>query len=117
MLTTFELGTAAGDMTASSMHLGYLTSGFMFAAILAIPIIAYKWFGLNDIAAFWFAYIMTRPVGASFADWLSAARDSGGLGYGKGEVSLVLTILIVLLVAFRGGNAPSVSDSRDKVAS
>ncbi|MDI4645761.1 COG4705 family protein [Cohnella hashimotonis] len=118
VLTTFALGTAAGDMTASSLHMGYLASGLMFAAVLAVPIVAYKLLGLNEIAAFWFAYIMTRPVGASFADWFSAARDSGGLGYGKGEVSLVLTILIVVLVAIRGGKAASVaeSESRDRVA-
>ncbi|MBB6734372.1 hypothetical protein [Cohnella zeiphila] len=105
VLTTFALGTAAGDMTANSLHLGYLASGIWFAVVLAIPAIGYFLFGFKEIFAFWFAYIMTRPVGASFADWLSAAHGSGGLGWGKGEVSLVLTILIVVLVAFRGGSA------------
>ena len=105
VLTTFALGTAAGDMTATSMHLGYFTSGVLFAIVLALPALGYWLFGLKEIAAFWFAYIMTRPVGASFADWLSAAHSKGGLGLGKGEVTLALTILIVILVAFRGGSA------------
>ncbi|QHW35257.1 hypothetical protein GZH47_24500 [Paenibacillus rhizovicinus] len=103
VLTTFALGTAAGDMTATSMHLGYVASGLMFTGILALPAIAFYAFGLREIVAFWFAYIMTRPVGASFADWMSAAHGSGGLGWGKGPVTYVLTILIVLLVVFRGG--------------
>lgn len=105
VLTTFALGTAAGDMTASSMHLGYFSSDLLFTAILAVPLVCYKWFGMNEIAAFWFAYIMTRPVGASFSDWMSAPHRSHGLGYGSGMVSLVLTVLIVLLVAFKGGTA------------
>jgi uncharacterized membrane-anchored protein len=105
VLTTFALGTAAGDMTATSMHLGYLASAVLFAFVLAVPAVSYWKFGLKEIVAFWFAYIMTRPVGASLADWLSAAHDKGGLGLGKGEVTLVLTLLIVILVAFRGGSA------------
>ncbi|WP_258171265.1 hypothetical protein [Paenibacillus sp. R14(2021)] len=104
VLTTFALGTAAGDMTATNMHLGYLASGIMFTAILAIPAIGFWLFKLNEIGAFWFAYIMTRPVGASFADWLSASHSSGGMELGKGPVTFVLTIFIVLLVVFRGGS-------------
>lgn len=110
VLVTFALGTAAGDMTATSMHLGYLSSGILFTIVLAIPAIGYYLFGLKEIVAFWFAYIMTRPVGASFSDWLSASHASGGLGLGKGEVSLVLTVLIVILVAFRGGSAARVTE-------
>lgn len=104
VLVTFALGTAAGDMTASSMHLGYLSSGFLFTILLVIPAVGYRLFGLNEIFAFWFAYIMTRPVGASFSDWLAASPSHGGLGIDKGIVSLVLLIFIVLLVAFRGGS-------------
>lgn len=111
VLITFALGTAAGDMTASSMHLGYLSSGILFAIVLAVPALGYKFLRWKEIFSFWFAYIMTRPVGASFSDWLSAAHGSGGLGLGKGEVSLVLTILIVLLVAFRGGIAALVDEA------
>lgn len=117
VLTTFALGTAAGDMTATSMHLGYLASGLMFAAILALPAIAFYKFGLREIAAFWFAYIMTRPVGASFADWMSATTDHGGLGWGKGPVTYVLTVLIVILVVFRGGSPAKSEAYETKLAS
>ncbi|WP_274652040.1 hypothetical protein [Paenibacillus humicola] len=109
VLTTFALGTAAGDMTATAMHLGYFASGLLFAALLAVPALCYWLLGLNEILAFWFAYIMTRPAGASFSDWFSAAHSQGGLGMGKGEVSLILTILIVILVVFKGGSpAPKI---------
>lgn len=115
VLITFALGTAAGDMTADSMHLGYLPSGLLFACVLAIPAIGYFMLGLKEITAFWFAYIMTRPVGASFADWLSAPHRSGGLGISKGEVSLVLTVLIIILVAFRGGTAVKITESEHEL--
>jgi len=65
------LGTEAGDMTAVSFHLGFLASGILFAVVFAVPAVAYRLFGLNEIVAFWFAYIITRPLGASFADWLA----------------------------------------------
>ncbi|MFD0768393.1 hypothetical protein ACFQZ1_05595 [Bacillus sp. CGMCC 1.60114] len=100
VLGTFALGTSAGDMTASTMHLGYFSSGVLFAVLLAIPALGYWLFGLNEIVAFWFAYIMTRPVGASFSDWISVSHNRGGLGLGEGPVSLVLTIIIVVLVGY-----------------
>jgi uncharacterized membrane-anchored protein len=99
VLGTFALGTASGDMTASTMHLGYLTSGVIFLFLLAIPALGFWFFGLNEIFAFWFGYIMTRPVGASFSDWVSVSHSRGGLGMGEGPVSLVLTIIIVVLVS------------------
>lgn len=117
VVTTFALGTAAGDMTANSMNLGYLSSGIMFSVILLLPAIGYWFFGLKEIAAFWFAYIMTRPVGASFADWLSAAHSSGGLGYSKGAVTFVLTVLIVILVIMKGGKPAESSEIESKLAS
>ncbi|MBM7568798.1 COG4705 family protein [Paenibacillus sacheonensis] len=117
VLATFALGTAAGDMTATNMHLGYLASGIMFTVILAVPAIGFWLFGLKEIVAFWFAYIMTRPVGASFADWMSAAHTSGGLELGKGPVTLVLTILIVILVVFRGGSAAKSAELQPDLAS
>jgi uncharacterized membrane-anchored protein len=100
VLGTFALGTASGDMTASTMHLGYFSSGVLFLVLLAIPALGYWLFGLNEILAFWFAYIMTRPVGASFSDWASASHTRGGLGIGEGPVSLCLTIIIVILVGY-----------------
>ena len=99
VLATFALGTAAGDMTAATLGLGYFASGVLFAILFAIPALAYKLFGLNEIVAFWFAYIMTRPLGASFADWF-AKPYLGGLGLGDEKVTLVLTILIIIFVAY-----------------
>jgi uncharacterized membrane-anchored protein len=100
VLGTFALGTAAGDMTAYTLHLGYFSSGLLFAVLLAIPALSYYLFGLNKIFTFWFAYIMTRPVGASFSDWISVPHSRGGLGLGEGPVSLSLTIIILVLVGY-----------------
>jgi uncharacterized membrane-anchored protein len=100
VMTTFALGTAAGDMAAKTLGLGYLGAGLMFAALIAVPALCYWGFGLNAIVAFWFAYIVTRPLGASFADWMGVPKALGGLGWGRGVVSLGLTILIVCFVGF-----------------
>jgi uncharacterized membrane-anchored protein len=100
VLATFALGTAAGDMTAMTLHLGYLASGVLFAVLFVLPAIGFFLFGLNGIFAFWFAYIMTRPLGASFADWFGKPHNISGLGYGDGIVSGVLTILIILFVGY-----------------
>lgn len=110
ILTTFALGTAAGDMTATNMHLGYLFSGMLFALLIAVPALAYWLFGLNDIFAFWSAYIITRPLGASFADWMGVPHDRGGLGLGTGSVSLGLTIIILGLVGYLAITRKDVKD-------
>lgn len=100
VMATFALGTAAGDMTATTMGLGYFSSGVLFAVLIAVPALAYWLFGLNEIFAFWLAYILTRPLGASFADWIGRSHSLGGLGLGTGSVSLGLTILIVGFVGY-----------------
>jgi len=100
ILTTFALGTATGDMTATTMHLGYFFSGVMFTLLITIPVLAYLLFGLNEIFAYWFAYIITRPLGASFTDWMAVSHTRGGLGLGTGPVSLGLTIIILGLVCY-----------------
>ena len=100
VLATFAMGTAIGDMTAVSFHLGFLASGLLFAVVFAVPAVAYRFFGLNEIVAFWFAYIITRPLGASFADWLAVPRSQGGLNLGKGTISIALWILIIAFVAY-----------------
>jgi uncharacterized membrane-anchored protein len=100
VITTFALGTAAGDMTATTLGLGYLSSGVLFAALIAILALGYWLFGLNEIVAFWFAYIVTRPLGASFADWAGKPFDQGGFGLGTGQVSLCLMILIIGFVGY-----------------
>jgi len=100
ILVTFALGTAAGDMTAITMHLGYFSSGVLFALLISIPALAYWLLNLNEIFAYWFAYIVTRPLGASFADWIGVSHIRGGLGLGTGSVSLSLTIIILGLVGY-----------------
>jgi uncharacterized membrane-anchored protein len=100
VMATFALGTALGDMTATTLHLGYFSSGILFAILIAIPALGYWLLGLNEIFAFWFAYIVTRPLGASFSDWMGRPANSGGLGWGTGWVSLALTILIIGFVGY-----------------
>ncbi len=100
VLATFAMGTAAGDLAAYTAGLGFLSAGLLFTAVFALPAIAYRFFNANAIFAFWFAYVMTRPLGASFADWMGKPLHQGGLGYGDGPVTFVLTALIVVLVAY-----------------
>ena len=99
-MTAFALGTAVGDLTAITLHLGYLASGLIFTAVIMVPAVAYRWLNLNAVLAFWVAYVLTRPLGASFADWLAVSHRRGGLGLGYGPVSLGLGIMIVCFVAF-----------------
>lgn len=100
VVATFALGTAVGDLTATTLHLGYLASGLLFALIFAVPAFAWWRFRLDPIFAFWFAYIVTRPLGASFADWMGVTPERGGLDWGTGPVSLVLALLIAVLVGY-----------------
>jgi uncharacterized membrane-anchored protein len=99
VLTTFALGTAAGDMTARTMNLGYLSSGFMFGLAFALPLLAYAFGWRFHTIWFWLAYIATRPFGASFADWVGAEPLKGGLGFGFGNITLTLTVALIALVA------------------
>lgn len=100
VLATFALGTAVGDMAAATVGLGYLGGGIVFAVLITLPAIAYRWFGLQAVAAFWIAYILTRPLGASFADWLGRPANLSGIGVGTGLVALVLGVVIVVLVGY-----------------
>jgi uncharacterized membrane-anchored protein len=100
VLATFALGTATGDLTATTLHLGFLTSGILFTGLILVPALAWWRFGLNPIAAFWWAYVLTRPLGASFADWLSKSHHLSGLDLGDGQVAAVSAVIIALLVAY-----------------
>jgi uncharacterized membrane-anchored protein len=99
VLSTFALGTAAGDFTASTLHLGYLGSAVMFAIVIAVPALAYWKFRLNAVVAFWAAYVVTRPLGASLADWMAVSHARGGLDWGSGPVSIGWSVAIMALVA------------------
>jgi uncharacterized membrane-anchored protein len=99
VMATFALGTALGDLTAYTMKIGFFSSGVLFLVVIAIPAVAHRWFGMNAIFAFWFAYILTRPLGASYADWIGVSHARGGLNWGSGSVSIGMTALIVIAVA------------------
>jgi uncharacterized membrane-anchored protein len=100
VVATFAMGTALGDLTAYTLHLGYFTSAVIFAAIILIPAVGYRWLRWNAVLSFWFAYIMTRPFGASIADGLGKAKNVSGLGWGEGWVALGLAGLIAAMVSY-----------------
>jgi uncharacterized membrane-anchored protein len=100
VLATFALGTAAGDLTAIQLKIGFFDSVLLFAAIIAIPALGWWRFNMNPIFAFWFAYVVTRPLGASFADWFSKPVAQTGLGLGDGTVSAIALVVFVALVAY-----------------
>ncbi|WEO94079.1 hypothetical protein A6P39_008660 [Streptomyces sp. FXJ1.172] len=98
VLATFALGTAAGDLTAT-IGLGYLGSAVLFAAAICVPALAHRTRLLGAVTAFWTAYVITRPLGASLADWMAMSKRDG-LGLGLGPVTLSWTVAIVGFVAF-----------------
>jgi uncharacterized membrane-anchored protein len=93
VIFTFAMGTAVGDLTAMTLHLGYLASAFMFLGALLLPLVAWR-LGASPVAAFWVAYVLTRPAGASFADYFGMPKDISGLGLGHPLVSAVLIVLV-----------------------
>lgn len=97
---TFAMGTALGDLTAYTAHLGFLVSVVLFAALIVVPAVGWARFGWDSVFSFWFAYVVTRPLGASIADWLAKPVVARGLGYGDGPVVLFFGVLIVVLVAY-----------------
>jgi uncharacterized membrane-anchored protein len=97
---TFAAGTALGDFTAYTLGLGYLASVVLFVGIIAIPAVGYRWLGWNAVLSFWFAYVVTRPLGASIADALGKPKDLGGLGFGDGTVALVCALLMFTIVTY-----------------
>src|SRR2546423_9892408 len=100
VLFTFALGTAAGDVTAERMSFGYACSAVLFAAVIASVALAHYGFRLNAVPAFWMAYILTRPLGASLGDLLSQARADGGLGLGTTVPSAIFLAAILVVVAY-----------------
>ena len=112
VLATFAMGTATGDLTAKTLNLGYLASGIWFSLAFAAVAVAHWKFRLNPILAFWVAYVLTRPVGASFADYIAFPHSVGGLGAGHGPVALVLTVAIAILVGYLAVTRKDVEDPR-----
>jgi uncharacterized membrane-anchored protein len=101
ILFTFTLGTAGGDLLSEGAQLGYLYSGLLFAGSIALITLLYYKMNLNAVLAFWLAYILTRPLGASLGDLLSQPSSNGGLGLGTVVTSLTFLVVIVGLVLFR----------------
>ena len=100
VFATFALGTALGDLTAMPLHLGYLASGIMFSAVILIPLVGWWRFRLNSVVAFWFAYVVTRPIGASFADYFNKPHALSGANFGNAPTAAVFLIAVALLVAY-----------------
>ncbi len=100
ILFTFALGTGAGDLVAEKFDVGYLMTGVLFGAIIAAIAVAYFVFKLNSVLAFWLAYILTRPLGASLGDLLSQPTDYGGLGLGTTVTSLIFLGTIAAIVVY-----------------
>ena len=100
ILFTFALGTVAGDLVAEGVSLGYANSTLVFGALIGVVAIAYYGFRLNAVLAFWIAYILTRPLGASFGDYLSQPLANGGLGLGATATSILFLATILGLVTY-----------------
>jgi uncharacterized membrane-anchored protein len=98
VLFTFALGTAAGDLLAESLNLGYALSLGVFAAAIVVVGLLYRFANLNAVAAFWIAYVLTRPLGASTGDLLSQATKDGGFGLGTTATSVIFLGVILVLV-------------------
>ena len=99
VIFTFAMGTALGDLFATTFHLGYFTSALVFTAAICVPFVAWR-LGVNPVLTFWVAYILTRPIGASFADYFGMPKDVSGAGLGHGAVSIVTLILVVASITY-----------------
>ncbi len=117
VFATFALGTALGDFTATSLHLGYLASAILFGVVILLPALAWKVFGLNAVAAFWMSYVITRPLGASIADYISKPHYLSGIKFGDGPTALVFAIAVFVLVAYLALARPDVQQPPTVVSS
>jgi uncharacterized membrane-anchored protein len=113
VLATFALGTAAGDLTAMPLNLGFFPSALLFFGIILVPTLAWWKLGLNPIVGFWSAYVVTRPLGASFADWFGKPHGQTGLGLGDGTVTGLALIVFVGLVAYTAIAQNDIQDGGD----
>jgi uncharacterized membrane-anchored protein len=100
VLFTFALGTAAGDLVAEKLAVGYWKSALIFGGAIGLVYLAHRLLRLGPITAFWIAYILTRPLGASIGDELSQTRQDGGLGLGTTVTSLIFLSAILATVVF-----------------
>jgi uncharacterized membrane-anchored protein len=99
-MATFALGTALGDLTAFTMKIGFFSSAILFLVLICIPLVAHWKLRMNSVLAFWFAYTITRPLGASVSDWMGVSHRLGGLGLGRATTALILVVPILIAVAY-----------------
>ena len=116
VFATFALGTALGDFTATSLNMGYLDSGILFGVVILIPAVARWQLGLNGIAAFWMSYVVTRPLGASFADYISKPHSLSGIAFGDGPTAIVFALAVFVLVSYLALVRPDVQEPLDASA-
>jgi uncharacterized membrane-anchored protein len=114
VFATFALGTALGDFTATTLGLGYLSSVVLFFVAIMVPAIAWR-FGLNAITAFWWAYVLTRPLGASVSDYVSKAPSISGLGFGDGRTAVIAALAVAVGVAFLAITRSGIQKPTDQV--
>lgn len=100
ILFTFALGTAGGDLATEGIGLGYMEGTLIFGGLIALTTAAYYAMGMNAVLAFWIAYILTRPLGASIGDLLSQSPSDGGLGLSHFGINAVFFVVIVALIAY-----------------
>jgi len=100
ILFTFALGTAAGDLVAESLDVGYWKSAILFGALIGVVALLCFYAGLNRVLGFWIAYVLTRPLGASLGDFLSQDRSAGGLALGTVTTSAIFLATILAVVVF-----------------
>ncbi len=116
VVTTFALGTAWGDLTAMTFAWGYLSSGLVFLVLFLLPGLAFRANRLGPVAAFWMSYVLTRPLGASFADLMGKPVTVGGAGWQSSHVSLGLALIFGLTVFVQRARDKREADSTTDLA-
>lgn len=110
VFATFALGTALGDYTAASLGMGFLASAVLFSVVILIPAAAWKGLGLNGIAAFWMSYVVTRPLGASYADYINKPRSLSGIGFSPGLTAIAFAAAVLASVCYLAVVHPDIQD-------
>jgi uncharacterized membrane-anchored protein len=115
VFATFALGTALGDFTATTLGLGYLSSVVLFLVAIVMPAIAWR-LGLNAVVAFWWAYVLTRPLGASVADYVSKPHSISGLNFGDGRTAIIAALAVAVGVGYLAITRRDVQSPAEQVA-
>ncbi len=117
ILFTFALGTAAGDLAAEGLAIGYLPSAIAFGGLIALVAFAHYGLKANAVLTFWIAYILTRPLGASIGDYLSQSHNAGGLALGTvGTSAIFLATIFALVVYLSVSHADRIENRRTRLS-